>query len=271
MPNTQALTEFFSTWWGRLLLILIFYLVAWIVFRLSRRISMRLVQLNRFSPDNRRWRTERLATLQGLLASAITFMAFAIATLSSLSLFVDAATLIWMVGLFSAAFGLGARPLISDFLTGIGFMFEDTFDVGEKVELPGIGGGIEGVIEIVNLRTTLLRAPTGELLTIPNGEIRLVRNFSRGRFSTADVTLTVPTSEINRAIPLLEALATEAVTLLPNLLEPWHVISASGAMGQNTALLLTAKARYGQAAEMRPRLLALVQERMENEEIPIVG
>ncbi len=271
MPNSQLWSVLISTWWGRLIFILIFYLLAWIIFRLSRRIAARLVLLNRFSSGKRRWRSERLATLQGLLASAIAFVAFAAATLSSMSLFVEADTLIWMVGLFSAAFGLGARPLISDFLTGIGFMFEDTFDVGEKVELPGVGGGVEGVIEMVNLRTTLIRAPTGELLTIPNGEIRLVRNFSRGRFSMADITLTIPTSEISRGIALLEALAIEAVTLLPNLLEPWHVISASGTMGQNTELLLTAKARYGQAAEMRPRLLALVQERLENEEIPIVG
>ena len=271
MPNSQAWSILFSTWWGRLLFIFIFYLIAWVTFRLSRRIAARLVLLNRFSSGNRRWRSERLATLQGLLASAITFLAFAAATLSCMSLFVKADTLIWMVGLFSAAFGLGARPLISDFLTGIGFMFEDTFDVGEKIELPGISSGVEGVIEAVNLRTTLVRAPTGELFTIPNGEIRLVRNFSRGRFSTADIKLTIPTSEINRAIPLLEAIGDEAVALLPNLLEPWQVISASGTMGQNTELLLSAKARYGQAAEMRPRLLALVQERLEHEQIPIVG
>ncbi|MCA9924371.1 MAG: mechanosensitive ion channel family protein [Anaerolineales bacterium] len=271
MPDRESLLLFISTWWGRLLLIMLFYLIAWVIFRLSGRIAKRLSQFNRFSREKRRWRPERLTTLQGLIASTTTFFAFTVATLSSLSLFVGADTLIWMVGLFSAAFGLGARPLISDFLTGIGFMFEDTFDVGEKIELPGIGGGVEGVIEAVNLRTTLVRAPTGELLTIPNGEIRLVRNYSRGRFSMADIKLTVPTSEINRAIPLLEALAEEAVTLLPNLLEPWLVISASGAMGQNTELLLSAKARYGQAAEMRPRLLALIQERLEHAQIPIVG
>lgn len=271
MPNAQAISAFFTTWWGRLLLILIFYLIAWIVHRLSKRIAKRLVQLNRISPNKQRWRRERLTTLRGLIASTIAFLAFTIATLSSMALFIDASTLIWMVGLFSAAFGLGARPLISDFLTGIGFMFEDTFDVGEKVELPGVGGGVEGVIEMVHLRNTLIRAPTGELLTIPNGEIRLVRNYSRGRFSTADITLTIPTSAINHAIPLLEALGEEAVTLLPNLLEPWHVISETGTMGQHLELKLTAKARYGQAAEMRPRLLTLVQKRLEEADVLIVG
>jgi hypothetical protein len=50
------------------------------------------------------------------------------------------------------------------------------------------------------------------------------------------------------------------VTLLPNLLEPWQVISDSGTIGHQTELTLVAKACFGQAAQMRPRLLALVQE-----------
>jgi hypothetical protein len=45
-------------------------------------------------------------------------------------------------------------------------------------------------------------------------------------------------------------------------LEPWQVISESGVIGQQTELTLLAKARFGQAAEMRPRLLALAQQRL---------
>ena len=54
----------------------------------------------------------------------------------------------------------------------------------------------------------------------------------------------------------------EAVALLPNLLEPWQVISATGIVGQQAELQLVVKTRFGKAAEMRPRLLALVQERL---------
>jgi len=40
------------------------------------------------------------------------------------------------------------------------------------------------------------------------------------------------------------------------------VISEAGVIGERTELTLVAKARYGKAAEMRPRLLALVHERL---------
>ena len=243
--------------------IVIAYGLAWIVQRLSGRMVGRFMGLSEYAPERMRLRQERQRTLHDLLASTIGFIAFTVASVFTVGLFIDTTTLVWMLGLFAAGFGLGARPLISDFLTGISFIFEDTFDVGEKVEFLGVGGGtIEGVIERINLRTTMIRAPSGELYTIPNGEIRAIRNFSRGRFSTTDITLTLPASGLNEAIPLLEALGVEAVALLPNLLEPWQVISATGIVGQQAELQLVVKTRFGKAAEMRPRLLALVQERL---------
>ncbi len=129
--------------------------------------------------------------------------------------------------------------------------------------MSGTSGSIEGVVEAVNMRTTDIRFPSGELVNLPNGEIRLVRNYSRGRFSVADIKIKLAAEDVQKNVDLLNDLGTEAVTLLPNLLEPWQVISESGEMGQHIELTLVAKARFGKAAEMRPRLLSLIQERMD--------
>ena len=260
--TTELLT---NSWWGPLIRVLLAYLIVYIISRFSGRIANHLVRVEWWRRGRKPLRSERQHTLRGLIANVITFLAFLVATLFSLSIFIDADTLVWMVGLFSAAFGLGARPLIADFLTGISFLFEDTFDVGEKVEMLGV----EGVVEEVNLRATLLRAPTGESYIIPNGEIRMVRNFSRGLFSMAHITLQVAAADLSRTLPVLQELGKEAVLLLPNLLEPWQVVSESGNIGLQTDLMLVTKTRFGKAAEMRPRLLALVQERLEKEEISL--
>lgn len=247
--------------------ILAAFVIAWLIHRLSGWIVSHFVHLSDFAPENIRLGEKRQRTLNDLISSGISFLAFLIAMLFTLGLFVDTTTLVWMVGLFSAAFGLGARPLISDFLTGVGFIFEDTFDVGEKIQI----NGVEGVIEKINLRTTFIRAPTGELYIIPNGEIRIIRNFSRGRFSTADITIRVRATDLKTVIPLLEELGREAVSILPNLLQPWQVISPSGAIGQNAELTLATKAKFGKAADMRPRLLALVHERLAHANIELVS
>lgn len=265
MPD--LLTLWTSEKWLRdLVLIAAAFLLAYLIHRLSDRIAGRLVRLNRFRTDAHKPREERLRTLQDLFSSAISFLSFIIAVLYSISRFVDTDTLIWVVGLFSAAFGLGARPLVNDFLSGISFIFEDTFDVGEKVEMMGV----EGVIERVTLRITMLRAPTGELFVVPNGDIRLVRNFSRGRFSSVTVKLAVRSEELTHALETLESLADEAVYELPNLIEPWQILSESGALGEKTELTLLTKARFGHGAEMRPRLLAFVQEKLSEAEVALV-
>ena len=151
-------------------------------------------------------------------------------------------------------------------------MFEDPFDVGEKVELPGLAAGsVMGIVEAVYLRTTVIRSMSGEPFIVPNGEIRVVRNFSRGDFSEANVKIKLATADLGRAIPLLEELGQEAVGMLPNLLDPWQVISETGEMGQQTDLTLIAKARFGQAGEMRPKLLNLVQDRMEDAGIELAS
>jgi small-conductance mechanosensitive channel len=256
-----------DTWWVDAACIAAFYIVAWIVHRLARHIARRIVHLSRFTSKGRKLRPERRETLQSVIASAVSLVAFATATVASVGRFVRFDTLVWIVGLFSAAFGLSARPLISDVLAGIGLIFEDTLAVGEKVEILGI----QGIVEAVNLRTTRMRAPTGELYVVPNGEVRVVRNFSRGRFSIVRITLKLAAADLSRALPLLEELADEAVALLPNLLEPWQIISESGVISQQTELTLLAKARFGQAAEMHPRLLALVQERLTEASIALAG
>lgn len=257
---------------GRLLLILFYFVLAWLV----RRVSVRLV---RFFFGSSRWLTkrnrltrERRQIVISLMAGILTFFAFLFASVFSLLLFTGVDTLLWMIGLFSAGIGFSARPIISDFLTGIGLIFENEFEVGEKVELPGVlGGNVEGIIEKVNLRTTLVRSPTGEPIYVPNGEIRVIKNYSRGRFSMANVRIKIATKDLDRTINVLESIADEAMLALPNLIEPWQIISESGEMGQFTELTLVAKARYGNAGDMRPRLLAFTHRRLEQAEVELVA
>jgi len=199
----------------------------------------------------------------GLLRGIINVILFSMAGVMSLGRFVDNSTLIWLIGLFGAGFGLSARPIISDIMAGASFIFEDTFAVGEKVEIQGI----EGVIESTTLHTTWLRSPSGELFTIPNGDIRTIRNFSRGRFSLANITLKIHSGDIARSIRILEQLGQDSMDTIPNLIEPWQVINVSGEIGQITELTLLAKARFGKAAEMRTRLMAIVQTKLTSEKI----
>jgi small conductance mechanosensitive channel len=242
------------------------FLIAWGIHRLARYLAARLGSgLTGYVPQGLRIREERSRTLNDLTASLISLLAFVTAIIFSLGRFIDTTTLVWMVGLFSAAFGLGARPLISDFLTGLSFMVEDTVQIGEKVEILDV----QGSVERINLRTTMIRAQTGELYVIPNGEVRVIRNFSRGKFSSADITLRLPAATLPQIIPLLDTLGEEAATAFPDLVEPWKVINSTGSLGQQVELTLAIRAKFGQAASLRVALLVYLQERLAEANIPL--
>jgi small conductance mechanosensitive channel len=257
-------------WLDKIIRILIYFASAWLIAFLLKPLTRRAIRLGQLTANSRKSSPERQKTLQSLISSAVNLIAFSLATLASLGLFIQPNTLAWMVGLFSAAFGLGARPMISDYLAGLSFITEDTIAVGEKIEIPG-PPVMEGVVEAINLRTILLRSPTGELYVVPNGEIRTVRNFGRGKFSPVYITIKISSSDLGNTITILEALGKEAVLLLPNLIEPWQIISPEGLIGQYTELKMIAKSRLGKAAEMRPRLLNLIQERLAEADIALAA
>ncbi len=250
--------------------ITISFLAATVIAVLSRRITRRLLALNRFAPKGRRLSPERQNTLQVLISNSISALAFLIALLASLAVAgVEANTIVWVVGLFSTAFGLAARPLVSDVLSGLSFLFNQTFDIGEKVELLLAGEKVQGVVEAIGLLGSQVRAPTGELYSVPNGEIRVVRNFSRGKFSTVNIVLCVAPDDLSRSLDALKGLGEELYNRYDGMIEPWQVLSTSGLTGGKVELTILAKAVLGQAADIKLELSNGIYDRFKKEEIPI--
>jgi moderate conductance mechanosensitive channel len=265
MTNFQA----YPLWQQPAVRILTFFLLAWLIYLLARLMARIVIFIGRL-PSRKKLSQERLHTLESLFASGIRIAALAAAAVATISQFVDAATVVWVIGLLSAGFGLAARPIISDMMTGISFIFENTFSVGEKVQLSQPLMIIEGVIETISLRTTWVRAPTGDLYAIPNGEIRIIRNFSRGSFSMVSITLNLSSEMLDKALPILNELGKENCREIADILEPWQIINKTGKIGQQTELTLLARSRLGKAADLRPRLLAQVHERLRENGIELL-
>lgn len=253
---------------NNLLLILGIFAAAWLSQRIINTIVRRFVRASDLAPGTLSFglRRERKQTLKDLITSGITFGVYVIAGVLTMLIVVGAEQTIWIIGLFSAAFGIGANSLIRDIIGGASFLFEETIDVGDKVEILEI----EGTVEKMNLRTLFLRATTGELYVIPNGDVRIIRNFSRGSFSTTTLKIHVPTEKLDQTLEILEGLAHDALIHLPNLLEPWRILSTSEGVAHHTELTLFVKLRYGKAAEGRPRLLKFIQERLTEAQIELV-
>ncbi|NMA55597.1 MAG: mechanosensitive ion channel family protein [Firmicutes bacterium] len=122
--------------------------------------------------DNR-----RLQTMQSLLNSILRYTVFFIGALVVLDAAgVPITSLIAGAGIVGLAVGFGAQNLVRDVMTGFFILLEDQYGIGDYVNV----AGEDGIVESVGLRTTRLRDFSGDLHTIPNGEIGRVTNRSRG-------------------------------------------------------------------------------------------
>jgi small conductance mechanosensitive channel len=73
------------------------------------------------------------------------------------------------------ALGFGAQSLVKDFIAGFFVLLEGQYGVGETIRV----GNLEGVVEEMTLRITVLRSGEGEVHVIPNGAIQTVTVLSR--------------------------------------------------------------------------------------------
>ena len=149
---------------------------------------------------------QRAATVGSLLRSLTTFVISVVAVLTIMSLVgVPLAPLLASAGVGGIAIGFGAQSLVKDFLAGIAMMIEDQYGVGDLIDT----GTVKGTVEDVGLRVTRLRAASGEVWYVRNGELLRVGNLSQG-WSTALVYVPIaPDEDASRAITLLEGVAAD--------------------------------------------------------------
>ncbi len=120
---------------------------------------------------------QRAETLARVVESTGRAMIFIIATMMILSnLGMNLAPLIASAGLAGIAIGLGAQSLVRDMLNGFFILFEDQYGVGDFITV----GAESGFVETIDLRRTVLRSIGGTQIIIPNGEIRVLENQSKG-------------------------------------------------------------------------------------------
>ncbi|HEX6332087.1 MAG TPA: mechanosensitive ion channel family protein [Actinomycetota bacterium] len=124
---------------------------------------------------------QRIVTLTGALSTAGIVVIWTVALLTILNAFgAPLGALFASAGIAGVALGFGAQSLVKDTLSGFFILLENQFGVGDVVELQTSANPVTGKIEALTLRVTTLRAFDGTLHTVPNGNIQLVSNKSRG-------------------------------------------------------------------------------------------
>ena len=181
MPFLQRLSEFFSVDAADLVRALVrlagIWIIAWICGRLVRFIARRIVKAVDDGDDSHlSVREKRGQTVAQLLRSVGRVVIVLIATLLSLNIFFDIGPLLAGAGILGLAISFGAQSLVKDIISGFFILLENQFAVGDVIET----AGKSGTVERMTLRVVMLRDLRGVLHIIPNGQMTVVSNQTRG-------------------------------------------------------------------------------------------
>jgi small conductance mechanosensitive channel len=196
-------TEILETRGMRLLVIAA---AAFLVVRLLKSITSRVVERARTQSRSAQMREQQTRTLAGILYSACSTVVVAVAVLSALpELGFNVTPFAAAAGLASLAVGFGAQNLVKDVINGFFIIFEDQYVVGDLIR----ASGETGRVEHLTLRRTVIRNERGWMITIPNGLVGQVANLNRD-WSQAFLDVVVCSSEaVGKALAVLDKVTAE--------------------------------------------------------------
>jgi moderate conductance mechanosensitive channel len=118
----------------------------------------------------------RLSTIMPLLRATVAVVLGVVAALIALEDFgVNTVPLLAGASVLGLAVSFGSQTLVRDIVSGIFYLTDDAFRVGEYIDC----GKAKGTVEGFTLRSIKLRHQNGQVHTIPFGQLGQITNFSR--------------------------------------------------------------------------------------------
>ncbi|MFW9262658.1 mechanosensitive ion channel family protein [Nostoc sp. CALU 546] len=185
---------------------------------------------------------------------------------------IDPAPILAGAGIVGIAVGLGAQNLINDVVCGFLILFENYYLVGDYVEAGKMEErSVEGIVEAIELRTTHLRHPDGQLQIIRNGDIGSIVNFSK-QYIYARVEVSVSyNSNLDHVYRVVEKVGRQLKADEQDVLEHTRVAGIEH-FGENNLLLLTlTKVKPGKHLHIQRVLRKILKDTFSQEEIEICG
>lgn len=265
MPDLQTVILWLSTTGVRILIIILASLLGYYLLRVISRQLERLVGVEEYATLKER--EQRVKTLTTILRGAGLVLIAAIAAVMILSeLGINVAPLIAGAGIAGLAIGFGAQALVEDIISGFFILLENQFTIGDVISVGGISGGVEKM----TLRATFLRDLEGTLHIIPNGEIRILSNKTRG-WARAVVNLGIAYKEdVGRVLAVLEKIGQEMWQdegYRPLLLEEPAVSGVEELGDSAMTLRIMIKTQAGKQWEISRELRKRIKETFEEENI----
>lgn len=192
----------------------------------------------------------RAMTLAGIFRGLLIALLLVVVSLMVLNeLGYNVGPLIAGAGIAGLALGFGAQTLVKDMIGGFFILLEGQFNVGDVVQI----GSVKGKVEAIRLRTTLVRDGEGVLHVVPNGDMRVVSNLTKG-WSRAVIDVQVDYREdLARVTGLLEEVAAKVAAdsaVSSHIIEGPAVLGVEKLEGKTVTMRMVAQTEAFRDAEV---------------------
>jgi moderate conductance mechanosensitive channel len=214
---------------------------------------------------------QRRLTIIPLFRSFLKYMIYFVAGITVLKLLnIDPTPVLAGAGIAGIAIGFGAQNLINDIVCGFFILFENYYLVGDYVEVGKVDErNIEGVVEAIELRTTHIRHPDGQLQIIRNGEVGSVINYSK-QYIYAKVDIPVPHHiDLDQIHSIVEEVGQQMVADYPDVLEPTSIEGLENFGEQNLILRTLTRVKPGKHIYIQRLLRRLLKNAFDRENIAL--
>jgi moderate conductance mechanosensitive channel len=215
--------------------------------------------------------TQKAQTLANVIESTGRLIILIIASMMVLTnLGLDIAPLIASAGIAGLAIGLGAQSLIRDMVNGFLILFENQYAVGDVITVdPNTG-----TVEELNLRRTVLRSINGAAIVIPNGEVKVVQNLSKG-WSRAIIDISLaPHADDEQVMAILHDVfdgIENDEEFAPRIVEPPTIIGLSAMTINQVTYRVMVKTLPLEQWTIERALRRRLRDRLIQERIPFPG
>ncbi len=212
-------------------------------------------------------RRARLRTLLPILRNVLRVVVMAIAAMMVLShLGVEIGPLIAGAGVVGVAVGFGAQTLVKDIFSGVFYLMDDAFRIGEYIQ----SGSYKGTVESFSLRSVKLRHHRGPLYTVPFGELGAVQNMSRDWVIDKMMIGITYDSNLDTARKLIKQIGKDLAAdpeFGPNILEPLKMQGVEQFGDYAIQIRLKMMTKPGEQFGVRRKAFAMIKKAFDANDI----
>jgi small-conductance mechanosensitive channel len=225
---------------------------------IDRKLSKAVAADDLDSEETRR--RARLRTLLPILRNVLMVVVIAVAAMMCLSaLGVEIGPLIAGAGVVGVAVGFGAQTLVKDVISGVFYLLDDAFRIGEYIQ----SGSYKGTVESFSLRSVKLRHHRGPLYTVPFGELGAVQNMSRDWvIDKMQIGITYD-SDLDKAKKLIKQIGKDLAAdpeFGPKIIEPLKMQGVEEFTEYGIQIRMKMMTRPGEQFPIRRKALAMIKK-----------